>query len=177
MQHGFFFIKKGRTRPNQMINLKVNFIEWRVYKYTGVVVVLVELLLDSLIYNQCLHRTPIVTQTDPYPYCHPNRPVPLLSPKQTRTPIVIQTDPYPYCHPNRPVSLLSPKQTRTPIVIQTDPYPYCHSNRPVPLLSPKQTRWPQDFLFTTQSLFIGRMCIHVGYKVCCVFHENYRWCL
>jgi hypothetical protein len=145
----FFFIKKGRTRPNQMINLKVNFTEWRVYKYTGVVVVLVELLLDSLIYNQCLHRTPIVTQTDPYPYCHPNRPVPLLS----------------------------PKQTRTPIVIQTDPYPYCHSNRPVPQLSPKQTRWPQDFLFTTQSLFIGRMCIHVGYKVCCVFHENYRWCL
>ena len=99
----FFIIKKGRTRPNQMINLKVNFTEWRVYKCTGVVVVLVELLLDSLIYNQCLHRTPIVTQTDPYPYCHPNRPVPLLS--------------------------------------------------------FKQTRWPRDFLFTTQSLFLGRMCM------------------
>ena len=49
--------------------------------------------------------------------------------------IKIQSVPtsYLYCHPNRPVPLLSLKQTRTPIVTQTDPYPYCHSNRLVDL--------------------------------------------
>jgi hypothetical protein len=65
--------------------------------------------------------------------------------------------PYPYCHSNRPVPLLSPKQTRTPIVIQTDPLTSRFS------------------LHNTES--ISRSYVHVGYKVCCVFHENYRWCL